>query len=208
MDWGELQCLRLTGFLSCLPGKWSQHFHFPGSIFTCPNDIFYFCLSNFTCHLTYLTPIILGICLCVKADLHLFMVQNRLYSCTFIYLLIFDLKTKQKTIGCQSPVVFSRLLFSVARGDRVMVKFELCPYPLNVQALLFLVFYLHHPTDRIVHTTSCGVQARMRNSSVVPPGLGVHFMHSNYGITPCWWTCWVISNFIQHPTAGKMMAVV
>ena len=52
-------------------------------------------LPNFTCHLTYFTPIlILGICLYVKADLYFFIVQTRIYSCTFIYLLIIDSKTK------------------------------------------------------------------------------------------------------------------
>ena len=41
--------------------------------------------------LNYFTPIlILGVCLYVIADLHFFMVQSRLYSYTFIYLLIID----------------------------------------------------------------------------------------------------------------------
>ena len=36
-----LQCLRLTLFFSSHPGKWWQHFHFPGSIFTCPTTLIY-----------------------------------------------------------------------------------------------------------------------------------------------------------------------
>ena len=61
------------------------YFHMPG--------YFLNILPNYTCHLTYLTPIlILGICLYVKADLHFFVVQSRLYSCTFVYLLIIDFK--------------------------------------------------------------------------------------------------------------------
>ena len=82
-----------------------------------------FSLPNFTCHLTYFTPIlILGICLYVKADLHFFKLQTRLCSCTYIYLLIIHKQNPNRLPDCG---FFSRpSSFLVARGDGATIKFE------------------------------------------------------------------------------------
>ena len=103
MQWA---CLGYTGAVSVLNLFlfWFAIQTSGDSTFTCP-DLFSLAriifpknvLPNFTCHLNYFTPIVtLGICLYVKADLHLFMVQRRLYSYIFIYLLFIDLKKRKE----------------------------------------------------------------------------------------------------------------